>query len=374
MFKSFALCSFLVVLFLSSCGGVGNHKAASVEEDSVSFKYAKLIHIYKRSDCRIVVVQNPWEPGKVLNRYVLVPRGAKTGRLPEGVVVRVPLNRLTVFTAVHGSLLNDLNALDCVTGACDCKYIQSPELVRRVKSGRIKDMGNALNPNVERILSGLSDGLLVSPFDKSGYGTLERTGIPLIECADYMETSALGRAEWCRFFGMLVGREREADSLFNKVEKNYCRLVSLAATAKKKPTLLCDCMMGAAWFEPGAESTMGKLYMDAGADYLFADKKDKGGVRLSFETVYNRARNADVWLLKYGRAQDYTYATFKEDNAKYADFAAFKNRRIYGCNTFFVPFYDCEPFHPDVFLADAIKIFHPELLPRHQLVFFKPLE
>lgn len=359
-------------LMLSSCGG--RKHVMRVVGAPVNFKYAKLIRVYKLQNCKVVEIKNPWSSNEILNRYILVKQGANEQNLPPGVIIHTPLRRLTVFTSVHCSALRDLHALDNIAGVCDVNFIELPEIIQRVKSGRIGNMGNALNPNVELILSGKTDGMLVSPFEKSGYGALERTSIPLIECADYMEKSALGRAEWIRFFGMLVGREREADSLFNKVEQNYQYLVALTAKVKEKPTVFCDCMMGAAWYQPGGQSTIGKVYMDAGAKYIFSDYSESGSVRLSFETVYAKAQNAQFWLLKYGRSQDYTYASLQKEKAQYANFAAFKNSKIYGCNTLHVAFFDNEPFHPDIFLADAIKIFHPKLLPNHKLVFLKPLQ
>ena len=50
--------------------------------------------------------------------------------------------------------------------------------------------------------------------------------IPIIECADYMETSALGRAEWMRFYGLLFGVAPQADSLFAEVDSCLFNLFS----------------------------------------------------------------------------------------------------------------------------------------------------
>jgi len=365
----------LSALLFLSCSGSKGQEGRMAMDDSITFRYAQLIHIYNLPDsCRLVVLDNPWNAGKELHRYVLVPRQAKVNDdiLAQGTVVRTPLQRTTVFTSVHCRLLQDIGALDLISGVCDFEYVQSPEVILRVREGRIGNMGSALNPNIERILSGHTDGMLVSPFEQSGYGTLERTGIPLIECADYMEPTALGRAEWVRFFGLLFGRERQADSLFHTVESNYKRLCLLVQDAKERPRLLCDQMNGAAWYVPGGQSTIGQLYQDAGADYLFADRKESGSMRLSFETVFSRGHDADIWFVKYSRGADFTYTTFAQDNPKYTRFAPYKNRRIYGCNTFITPFYDEEPFHPDLLLADAIHILHPDRLPDHQLHFFKP--
>ena len=362
------------MLLFASCGG-RQEKANREGFDTIPLQYSKLLQFQQRGDgVRMVTIRNPWKPQEQLHRYVIVKKGEQKENLPEGTVVEVPLERMTVFTSVHCRLMQDLGALDRVSGVCDFEYVQSEEIRRRVEEHLIGNMGSALNPNVELILSGKADGLLVSPFEKSGYGTLERTGIPLIECADYMEPSALGRMEWVKFYGMLVDREAEADSMFRQVEQRYNELKTMASEVKEKPTLLCDLMNGAAWYVPGGQSTVGKVYQDAGANYLFADRKESGSIRLSFETVYSRGRDADFWLLKYGRSESFTYKTLAKEKAQYTQFAAYKNKKVYGCNTLRVPFYDKEPFHPDRMLADVIHIIHPELLPDHELIFFKPLE
>ena len=73
------------------------------------------------------------------------------------------------------------------------------------------------------------DAIMVSPFEETGYGQLEKLGIPLLECADYMETSPLARAEWMRFYGRLFGVGSNADTLFQQVKANYMQLCETAA-------------------------------------------------------------------------------------------------------------------------------------------------
>ena len=74
---------------------------------------------------------------------------------------------------------------------------------------RIVDCGNGMNPDIEKIIDLRPDAIMLSPFENSGgYGRVGKLGVPVIECADYMETSPLGRAEWLRFYGLLVGQEQ----------------------------------------------------------------------------------------------------------------------------------------------------------------------
>lgn len=340
------------------------------------FRHATLLDVRAGRGYRLVSIRDPWQNGRTLHRYVLVPRdSALPARLPEGTLLRTPLKRLVVFTSVHASLINELGRLGSMAGLADTKYVLEPRLLACLANGTLRDMGDALNPDVERILAARPDGLVVSPFYGSGgYGRLSEAGLPLIEMADYMERSPLGRAEWVRFVGMLTGAEARADSLFAAVERQYDALRRRAQAARRHPTVMADHMEGAAWYVPGGESTMGRLIADAGGRYLFSDNKQAGSVRLTFESVYRRARKADVWLLKYGRAADYTYASLRAERALYAAFRPWRERRIYGCNTLRVPFYDLEPFHPERLLADWVKILHPELGVAAPYSFYTPLK
>lgn len=206
------------------------------------------------------------------------------------------------------------------------------------------------------------DAILLSPFQNSnGYGRVGKLDIPIVECADYLETSALGRAEWMRFYGRLFGVPARADSLFAEVEGRYLRLKSRATFSSVSLSVLGDMMYGSVWHVSGGRSPMGRLYDDACGRYVFADVATSGSVPMAFEAVLERAREADVWLIKYNRDRDLTYADLKAEYAGYAEFEAFQERRVYGCNTARVNYYEETPFHPDYLLSDLIQILHPEL-------------
>ena len=230
-----------------------------------------------------------------------------------------------------------------------------------------------MSPDIEKVIKMAPDAILLSPFENGGYGTIGKTGIPIIECADYMEVSPLACAEWMRFYGLLFGCGERADSLFAVVERNYCSLRDSALMAEERPTLLTDMKTGAAWYVPGGCSTTGRFYIDAGANYLFADQQKSGAVPLAFETVFERAHNADFWLFKYNRPSDYTYSTLAVENELYTQFAPYSNHCIFGCNTSYIPYYDEVPFRPDWFLRDLVKIFHPDMLPDYNLRYYTEL-
>lgn len=358
--------------------GCKSKQTASTRETLpvVRMEYAERIQIDSCDHYILVRIQNPWDTTKILHTYVLVDRKIELpAGLPQGTLVRIPVEKALVYSAVHCGLISELGALNQIGGVCDLQYIGIPAIQNRCASGQAIDAGNSMNPDIEKIIDFHPDAILLSPFENSGgYGRIEKLGVPIIECADYMETSPLGRAEWMRFFGLLFGRKQQADSLFTEVCAGYLSLCDKMLEVDKRPTVISELKNGSAWYVPGGKSTLGRLYQDAGATYLWAEDEHSGSVPLSFETVYDRGHDADFWLFKYNQEQDKTLTELKSDYASYAGFRAFQTGQVYGCNSGRVPFYIETPFHPDWLLEDLIRIFHPEILPAGEGRYFKKLE
>lgn len=376
MFRIFKISLFLsLILSLAACSGRKQCATVPNAEDSISFKYASFIHIYKGKGYQLAVLDNPWRRGQVLHRYILVPRGASMpDSLPQGTVLRTPLQRLAVGSSVHCSLLSELQSVQTIRAVCDSRYILLPKIQNLIRDDSVTDLGTSQNPDIEKLLAARCDAFLLSPYDGVSYGSVEAAGVPVVECADYMETSPLGRAEWMRFYGLLVGQGRVADSLFAVVEKNYLALKRQACAAREHPTLFTDLLTSAVWYQPGGKSTMGQLFSDAGATYLWADNHQSGSLCLSLETVLQKAANAQFWLIKYGAARDLTYSSLQREQKVYSRFSAFRSRNVWGCNLFHVPFFETGSFHPDYVLHDLINILHPGLLPDSRLKYFQPLK
>ena len=374
--KKFILSAHIVtiVLLLSACSG-GSKTSSVFEGEILPLKYAENLTLIQGEGYTEAVLRNPWDSTSILRSYILVDKDKEVPEhLPEGTIVRTPLSKALVYTATHCNLIHELGAVESIGGICEIQYIKVPEIVEGCKNGTIVNAGEGTNPDIEKIIDLHPDALLLSPYENSGgHGQVEKLKIPIIECADYMETSALGSAEWIRFFGMLFGCEAKADSIFADVEKNYNELKQLATQQAKKPKLMCEWKSGSAWYVPGGRSTTGKLYADAGADYAFAHYPNSGAVPLSFETVFDKAQDADIWLMKYNQANDRTMTSMREDYAPYAQFKAYKQKQVYGCNTAYKRYYEDFPFHPDRVLKDLIKIFHPSLLPEYELKYFSNL-
>lgn len=379
MKKSFLLSANIVtlVLLLSACGGgsrTSSHSETPV--DTVEFRYAENIRILKFKNYAKVELRNPWDTLKTLHTYILIDRNnAKSSNLPEGTIVRTPLENAIVYSSVHNSLIAEIGGIESIAGVCDIQYIKHPQIKAMYEKGVITDCGSSMSPDIEKIIDLNADAVLLSPFENSGgYGRIESIGVPIIECADYMETSPLGRAEWMKFYGLLTGREQEADSLFRSVENEYLSLKQIAKDVTNRPTVISELKYSSAWYVPGGKSTTAKIIDDAGADYIFSYTTESGSVPMSFETVLDKGQKADFWLIKYNQKQDKTYSELKKDYSPYTNFDAWKNKRIFGCNTSYVNFYEETPFHPEALLRDLIIIFHPEIMKDEKTRYFTGLK
>lgn len=359
-----------------SCGNVGKKVNNCTEPASVPLKYAANLRIKEFDGYTQVTVRNPWDTVRILDEYVLIPKELEIpDNLPEGIVIRTPVDNALVFSTVHNSLLIELGAIEAIGGICDMTYINNPALKERIASGVITDCGSSQNPAIEQIMKQNPEAILLSPYQNGGqYAKVKELGIPVVECADYMETSPLGRAEWVRFYGMLFGKRAQADSLFANTEMNYQRLKKMAANVGKRPKVLMDQRYGQVWYVPGDESTTGRIIGDAGGVNPFAGYKQSGSVALSPEKVLYDAQDADIWFIKYHQKNEKTMREFAADASVNSQFKAFSDGNVYGCNTQYVDFFDETPFHPDRLLEDYIYAMHPELNPGAKLNYFKKLQ
>ena len=362
--KPLFLLSLAFSALVACTGNRGTTQLIDEATDTIAFKYARLIHVEQHDGYRLVTVDNPWKAGKVLHRYLLVPHDTTQSHNTEHgtTIVRVPLQKSIIFTSVHAALVAQLHAKEQVAGVADLKYIKVPFVQDGCRDGRLVDCGDGMNPLVEKIIDAQADAILLSPFENSGgYGRIEDVNIPLIECAEYMESSPLARAEWMRFYGMLYGREREADSLFAVVDSSYHALCQQAKEAGKGRSVLVDKQTGSVWYVPGGRSTIGQMLVDAGANYAFANDDHSGSLSLPFEVVLEKAGESDVWLFRYDASDTITLDRLLSEQPGYRQLRPVRERMIYACNVTTSMFYEETPFRPDLLLRDFISIIHPTL-------------
>ena len=384
--KKYILWIAIMAITLSACQG--GKTAAGMEEggDTLQMKYAQLLTIVSHDEGSYteVKVHNPWKEGTELHRYILVPKGkegdatmAKLAGQAHGEgkaaatlgvktdTVRTPLESNLVFTAPHCQLLTELGCQNAITGVCDKDYINIPDIKSRAQADAkvahpIMDCGSSMQPDIERIIALHPEALLISPFENNGgYGKLDKLRIPIIETADYMETSPLGRAEWIKLYGLLLGSSK-ADSLFSAIEKEYLQLKAEAAKLPLGLSILTERKTGNVWYVPGGKSTMGILLRDAHAKYIFADDQHSGSLSMSPEQIIAKGNQVDVWAFKYFGGNALTKQDLLAEYQGYQALKAFQSGNIYETDTSCEPYFELTSFHPEILLREFIILSHPE--------------
>ncbi len=365
----------LSLFMLVSCRQ-GDQKSTGKEQD-IEMRYATLLRMTEGDGYVAAEFINPWDSTRVLHRYVLVPRDAELpDQLPEGDLIRTPLRKMLVYVSVHSSLFNELGALDAIGAVGDGQYMYIDQLQADIKSGKVLDCGTSKAINAEQIIDFDPDAVIISAMeDNNSYAKLLNVGIPVVECADYMETGPLQRAEWMRFYGLLVGKGAQADSLFAFIENSYNTLKDKVKNVSHKPTVLDGKKLNSSWYIAGAASTTGQMIADAGGQYVFLDETSNGSVPYSPEVVLDRGADADVWMLKYYKEEgEPTLADLSSDWAGYTRLKAYQQQRVHVVNLSHTDFYMVTPFHPEVLLKEYIHILHPEVIePDFQPTYYKKI-
>jgi iron complex transport system substrate-binding protein len=348
--------------------------------DKVIVEYAEGFSVEYFSHYKLVTVLLPWQGADAPLQYLLVQCGTPT---PEGYadtpVIEVPSAR---FVSMSTSFLPHIVAqglLDRLVAIDTPLYTSSPEVLARFEAGDIAEVGgggSGAAPNVEALVDLEPDLVLTQRFsaDDTNLPVLEQAGLPVVVNADFLDTSPLGQAEWGKFIALFFNTEALAEETFAGVESRYQELAALAAGAADKPTVLANTPFGDTWFLPGGRSYLAQLLADAGAAYLWADDESTGSLFLDWETVLDRAVDADFWVNTFQTTLDDLLAA----DERFAEFAAVQNGNVYTNNARQnanggSDYYETGVANPDIILADLIHILHPDLLPDHELYFYKPL-
>ena len=216
--------------------------------------------------------------------------------------------------------------------------------------------------------------IFISPFKRGGYDAIKETGITLIPHLGYKELEALGQAEWVKFVGLFIGKEKEANELFAGIESRYNSLKlkvkrlrvgeqssGMSLKLKDFPTVFSGEMHGGNWYAVGGKNFLAQLFRDAGAEYIIKNE-DTGGSNIEFEQMYAMAANADYWRILNSYPDTFSYEALKASEPRNELFKAFREKKVIYCNMKQTAYYESTPVEPDVVLKDLLAIFHPDLV------------
>ena len=368
----------VAAVLLCACSGKKTSSQESdglAPEDSVTeiaVKYATGFSVRDSADIRLVDV------GKN-DHFALVH--SDRASVPDGYTkVRVPIKNTICMTSLQLSNFTILDAHDVVKGLTGTKNLFNKDILARVKDGRIVKIGMEGNFDTEMVLAANPDVIFISPFKRGGYEPIKETGITLVPHLGYKELDPLGQAEWIKFVGMFIGKEREANEAFAGIEKRYndlkARVDSLTQSSPSThlPTVFSGEMHSGSWHAVGGKNYLAQIFRDAGARYVI-DDEETAGENLEFEKMYALAAEADYWRILNSFPDKFSYEALKASEPRNELFKAFKEHKVIYCNMKQQAYYEISPVQPDVLLKDFVTIFHPELIePNYQPTYYSLLK
>lgn len=350
--------------------------------ENLSISYAEGFSIQDHQDFKVLEIKNPWPQSEQTFRYALIskemaPKITLSTDDFDAILI-TPIEKIVVTSTTHIPGLELLNVQNTLVGFPDTNYVSSEKTRALIDQGSVRELGKNESINTEVLLELRPELVIGFGIDGNNktFDNIQKAGIPVIYNGDWVEKSPLAKAEWLKFFGVLYSKEKEADSIFKSIEADYLEAKKIAAKVTSRPTVLSGAMHKDIWYLPNGTSPEAQLLNDANVDYLWSDTTGSGSLALNFETVLDKAKQADIWV---NPSYYSSFEDLKKANVHYTKFKAFKTKNVYSIvnksgATGGVLYYELGMSRPDLVLKDIIKICHPELLQDYSTFFFQRLE
>ena len=274
-------------------------------------------------------------------KFLVVPQdAAEVDSLPADVtVLRQPVENIYLVSTSVMDLILHLDALDSITlSGTKAEGWYLPEAKQAMEEGRIAYAGKYSAPDYEQILAancGLAienTMILHTPEVKE---QLEHFGIPvLVERSSY-ESGPLERMEWIKLYGILLGKEEQAEQVFAAQEAAIAPLLEQEPTGKSCAFFSLS-SNNLATVRKGSDY-VAKMIEMAGGAYVFSDLTDNGNslatMNLPLEDFYAGAKDADVLI--YNSAIEGTIASVSQLTEKFpllSEFKAVQNGQVWCTN------------------------------------------
>lgn len=369
---------FIFLFFgLTQCKKTENIAKATVNENEIL--HAEGFSLVEYDNFSILKVTNTYPECTDSFTYILHKEGAIIpDSLKQFSSIQIPIQKIIVTSTTHIPSLEMLGVENTLVAFPTLKYVSSETTRERIDAGRVKEIGKNNSLNTEVILDLNPDVIIGYSVDSDirTFTNLERNGQKVLFNSDWTEKTPLGKAEWIKFFGALYDKKEKANAEFEAVELSFNKALKLAQSATTKPSILAGAIFKDQWYLPQGESWAALLLKQANGNYLWSDTEGTGSLSLSFETVLEKAKDADFWI---GPGQFTSIDEIIKSNKNYAFFKAIETKNVYSFSTKKgktggVVYYELAPNRPDLVLKDIIKILHPELLPNYELFFFEKLK
>ena len=266
-------------------------------ERSLELQYAEQFSVdYCEGGCALIRIGDE-------NEYLVVPEGVPVpAGLPETVVVlQQPLEHIYLVATSAMDLFCALDGVESIRlSGTDADGWYIDEVKEAMERGEMLYAGKYSAPDYELIHAEQCDLAVESTMI---YHTpevkeqLERLGVPvLVERSSY-ESSPLGRMEWLKLYGVLLGREEEAAAIYQQELDSLRNVIGQESTGKTVAFFYIT-STGAANVRKSGDYVARMIEM-AGGQYVFQDLGDDNALstmNMQMETFYAEARDADCLI------------------------------------------------------------------------------
>jgi iron complex transport system substrate-binding protein len=385
---------FIVFAFLlTSCGSLSASKNLATDAEQINeqieierafpttqteLRYATAFTVEYFDHYKVLTVVRPWRNADTTFTYILLQRGSAPPENTENArIIEIPVRSMASLATTHLPYLTELGDLNALIAVGNAQYINTPDIVSAIEDGNIQAVGNGPDVNIEKIIELNPQVITTFAMGKStkdDYQLLTEKGFNTVIFSDYMEESPLARAEWIKFMALFFNQEAEAEKIFSGIEQRYLEMQAMTANITDRPLVLLGYEINGNWQMPGGKSYQAAYIQDAGGQYLWADDPTSGRIPMSFESVMASGMDADYWFNQSVRWQ--TDEDFLAADNRYTHILAFSNQQVYNNNarvnnTNGNDFNESGLVNPHIILADLISIMHPDLLPDHELVYYR---
>jgi iron complex transport system substrate-binding protein len=366
--------SFILLFFVVACGAKQKHSKPQAGDEIYTPKYAQGFSLERTGDTTILWVTDPWQfASGVEFNYILSPSAS-----PEALdEIKIPVTKAICMSTTHVAFISALEQTTSIVGVSGLKHVSDSTVIAMGKANKIVDIGYDSNLSYELIFS-LKPDVVFAYGVRGEFSVIEKKlnelGVKVVYFGEYMEDTPLGKAEWIVAMSAFFDRQQRAEEIFEQIETNYLNAAKRTLNVEHRPKVMFNVPYKDTWYLPGTKSYMVKFINDAGAEYIYPENEGRNSYPMSIEKAYSIAQNADFWLI--GNSSK-SLTELKSVDARMSDIPAFKNQRIYNSNLrtndYGDDFWESGIVKPEVILKDLIKIFHPEIVPEHELYYYRHL-
>lgn len=369
----------LVILIFSSLSCQKNTENQALETEKIIPEYAKGFTLEKGNGFWIVKVLKPWTGAEKTFSYLVLDENASPPSGDFDAVIQLPVEKIILTSTTQIPHLDLLDETQKLVGFPNLDLISSHKTRALIKEGKIKDLGAGVSANTEMVIDADPDWIMISTLgdDLRYLELLKQAEIPAVINGEYVEQHPLGRAEWIKFTGILLGKYEAAKAQFEEIETSYLEAEKLVNSIpnSEKPSVLSGVMYQDIWYAPGRDSWGAKILENARGNYVFEDQEGAGSAQLNYEFVLDRALECSYWI---GSADFPSIEAMGIAEPRYTAFDAWKKGNVYSYTrkkgeTGGFEYFELGYMRPDLILKDLIKILHPELLPDYELYFYEQL-